>query len=237
MAGWKWYKRYSYSVSSRAGSGLELFPRPSGQPVYGLLTMANIRKPASVRIANLPSVFVIGVLGLAVTLAATREGKTATIANVNEAKAINATPMVIASPAPIVEQPKIELLHDAPVVAEPMVKVATIPTIALPKAKPHRTVKMMVTAYCACVKCCGPDAIGLTASGKDVSYNDGHFVAADKQFAFGTNLIIPGYNDNKPVEVQDRGGAIKGNHIDVFFPTHEQALEWGRRFVDVQIID
>jgi 3D (Asp-Asp-Asp) domain-containing protein len=70
-----------------------------------------------------------------------------------------------------------------------------------------------------------------------VSYNDGHFVAADKQFAFGTNVIIPGYNDNKPVEVQDRGGAIKGNHIDVFFPTHQQALEWGRRFVDVQIID
>jgi 3D (Asp-Asp-Asp) domain-containing protein len=198
--------------------------------------MANIRKPASVaRLANVPSFAVIAILGLVVTLAATREAKTATIAKVNEAAIAKAT--IVASPAPIVEQPKIELLHDASVTAEPMFKVPTIPTIALPKAKAHRTIKMMVTAYCPCTKCCGPDAIGLTASGKDVSYNDSHFVAADKQFAFGANLIIPGYNDNKPVEVQDRGGAIKGNHLDVFFPTHQEALEWGRRFVDVQIID
>src|SRR5262245_11010089 len=33
-----------------------------------------------------------------------------------------------------------------------------------------RTVMMEVTAYCACPKCCGPDAIGLTASGKDITY-------------------------------------------------------------------
>jgi 3D (Asp-Asp-Asp) domain-containing protein len=204
--------------------------------------MANIRTASAVRISQIRSLAVIGILGLAVTLAATREAKTATLS-----KTVS-TSNEVASAAPIIEQPKIELLHDAPVakVAEktveavvPVVKVPTIPSIQLPKiVKPaHHTIKMMVTAYCACPKCCGPDAIGLTASGKDVSYNNSKFVAADKQFAFGTNLIIPGYNDNKPVEVQDRGGAIKGNKLDVFFPTHQEALEWGRRVIDVTVID
>lgn len=207
--------------------------------------MANIRKPASViRILTNSSFAIALVLGLGLSLVVTREAKTATVVKENSVSVVQAT--ASASLAPIVEQPKIELLHDAapvaksaPATVQSLVQIATIPTIALPKIiKPaHHTVKMMVTAYCACPKCCGPDAIGLTASGKDVSYNDGKFVAADKQFAFGTNLIIPGYNSNKPVEVQDRGGAIKGNHLDVFFPTHQEALEWGRRVIDVTVID
>ena len=97
-------------------------------------------------------------------------------------------------------------------------------------------VKMLVTAYCPCTKCCGPNANGITASGNYVTYNDGHFVAADSSLPFGTKVIIPGYNAT-PVEVIDRGGAIKGDHIDVFFPTHEQALQWGRRTLEVTILD
>lgn len=95
---------------------------------------------------------------------------------------------------------------------------------------------MEVTAYCACPKCCGPNAQGITASGKTVDYNSGKFVAADGKFAFGTKLIVPGY-DSTPVEVIDRGGAIKGDKLDVFFPTHEEALEWGRRHVPVTVLD
>ncbi|MGN6724584.1 MAG: 3D domain-containing protein, partial [Tepidisphaeraceae bacterium] len=37
------------------------------------------------------------------------------------------------------------------------------------------------------------------------------------------------------VPVLDRGGAIKGYHLDVFFPSHQQALDWGRRWVVVEI--
>ncbi len=95
---------------------------------------------------------------------------------------------------------------------------------------------MEVTAYCGCKKCCGPHAIGLTASGRPISYNSGVFVAADtKLLPFGTRLLIPGYNDGKPVEVIDRGSAIKGHHIDVFFPTHEEAVEWGRKWIAVSV--
>jgi 3D (Asp-Asp-Asp) domain-containing protein len=209
--------------------------------------MANLRMPSSlVRLLTNSSFAIALVLGLGLSLVVTNQAKTATVQKEDgRVSVVQAT--VSASLAPMIEQPKIELLHDAPAAVtksvpatvQSLVQVATIPAIAAPKiVKPaQHTVKMMVTAYCACPKCCGPDAIGLTASGKDVSYNNGKFVAADKQFAFGTNLVIPGYNNNKPVEVQDRGGAIKGNKLDVFFPTHQEALEWGRRVIDVTVID
>jgi 3D (Asp-Asp-Asp) domain-containing protein len=113
-----------------------------------------------------------------------------------------------------------ELMHD--------VQPATV--------KSH-VVYMNVTAYCPCPKCCGKNAKGLTASGKPISFDGGHFVAAPSQYAFGTQLIIPGYNGGQPVQVLDRGGAIKGNHLDVFFPTHEQAKAWGRQHVGVTVAD
>lgn len=101
-----------------------------------------------------------------------------------------------------------------------------------------RAVEMEVTAYCPCTRCCGPKAQGLTASGKRVDYNAGRFIAADTtMLPFGTMVSIPGYHDGEPVEVIDRGGAIKGNKLDVFFPDHHTALEWGRRHVMVFVHD
>ncbi len=95
-------------------------------------------------------------------------------------------------------------------------------------------VNMRVTAYCPCEKCCGPSAQGITASGHKIAPGE-TFAAADRRFPFGTELIIPGYNNNKPVKVLDRGGAIRGDHIDIFFATHKQALAWGVKTVEVQI--
>jgi 3D (Asp-Asp-Asp) domain-containing protein len=94
---------------------------------------------------------------------------------------------------------------------------------------------MVVTAYCPCTRCCGPNACGITASGKPVTANGGRFVAADRDLPFGTMLIIPGYNNGRPVEVLDRGGAIKGNRLDVFFPTHQEARQWGVRRLKVRL--
>jgi 3D (Asp-Asp-Asp) domain-containing protein len=97
---------------------------------------------------------------------------------------------------------------------------------------------MQVTAYCPCPKCCGPDARGVTASGLPVTHDGGAFVAADTSvLPFGTKLEIPGYHAGRPVEVIDRGGAIRGRRLDVFFPTHRAALEWGRRWVMVNVVE
>ena len=105
-------------------------------------------------------------------------------------------------------------------------------------AAPQFTVRMMeVTAYCACKKCCGPRAQGITASGRPVTYNGGRFVAADKAISFNTKLVIPGYGDGQPVPVLDRGGAIKGNKLDVYFPSHAEAKQWGRRFIPVTVLN
>jgi 3D (Asp-Asp-Asp) domain-containing protein len=97
-----------------------------------------------------------------------------------------------------------------------------------------QTVQMKVTAYCPCSKCCGSSADGITASNHRIEAGD-TFAAADRKYPFGTKMIILGYNDNQPVEVLDRGGAITGNHIDIFFPTHKQALQWGVKYIDVSI--
>lgn len=93
---------------------------------------------------------------------------------------------------------------------------------------------MRVTAYCACQRCCGPLAAGITASGRHIKKGD-KLVAADKQYPFNTLMTIPGYNKGKPVKVLDRGGAIKGNKLDVYFDSHREALQWGVKTLKVKI--
>ena len=85
-----------------------------------------------------------------------------------------------------------------------------------------------VTAYCSCAKCCGKKT-GRTASGTQATA--GHTVAASGQFAFGTKLIING----KEYTVEDRGGAIQGNRIDIYMNSHAEAIAWGVKYLPVQV--
>ena len=97
-----------------------------------------------------------------------------------------------------------------------------------------KTVRMRVTGYCPCRRCCGKYSDGITASGHRIEGGDG-FVAADKKHSFGARVIVPGYNNSKPVRVLDRGGAIRGNRLDVFFNSHREAQEWGIRYLPVKV--
>ena len=45
-------------------------------------------------------------------------------------------------------------------------------------------------------------------------------------------IDVPGYG---LAPVYDRGGAIKGNRLDLYFPTHHDALKWGARHLTVTI--
>ena len=85
-----------------------------------------------------------------------------------------------------------------------------------------------ITAYCSCSKCCGK-ATGYTASGTKATA--GRTIAASSQYAFGTKLIING----KEYTVEDRGGAITGNKIDIYMNSHAEALAWGVKYLPVQI--
>ncbi len=87
----------------------------------------------------------------------------------------------------------------------------------------------VVTAYCGCPKCCGKST-GITASGAKAT--QGVTVAAPARFAFGTRLNIGG----NIYTVQDRGGAINGNRIDIYFSSHQAALAWGVRRLPVSVM-
>ena len=50
--------------------------------------------------------------------------------------------------------------------------------------------------------------------------------------AFGTVMEIPGYGYGV---VEDRGGAIKGQKVDIFFPKHKEAINWGRKKLKVKV--
>lgn len=87
-----------------------------------------------------------------------------------------------------------------------------------------------ITAYCACAKCCGKTN-GITASGVKATAN--HTIAAPSTFAFGTKVVINGTT----YVVEDRGGAIQGNRIDIYMNSHQEALKWGVRYLQLDIIE
>jgi 3D (Asp-Asp-Asp) domain-containing protein len=84
------------------------------------------------------------------------------------------------------------------------------------------------TAYCSCVKCCNKDPsdkwYGITATGKVAQWG---IVAVDiNVIELGSRLRIEGF-PNTTFRAEDIGGTVKGNHIDIWFPSHEEALNFG----------
>ena len=95
---------------------------------------------------------------------------------------------------------------------------------------------MLVTAYSPHAASCGQFADGQTATLHSVRTNGGALVAADiRVLPYGSMLTIDGYAGDEIVPVLDCGGAIKGNRLDLLFPTHEAALAWGVRRVEVVV--
>ena len=111
-------------------------------------------------------------------------------------------------------------------------KKATSRSATLPRTTSSNTSGTVykITAYCPCAKCCGKTN-GRTASGTTAT--PGRTVAASSKFAFGTKLNIGGH----VYTVEDRGGAVTGNKIDIFVSSHAQALQWGVRYLPVSVVN
>lgn len=90
--------------------------------------------------------------------------------------------------------------------------------------------KYKITYYCACKQCCGKDN-GITASGTRVQ--EGVTVAADtSKLPFGTKIYIQGIGWRT---VQDRGGSIKGNRLDIYIPSHNDPMPYNVQNLDVWV--
>lgn len=82
------------------------------------------------------------------------------------------------------------------------------------------------TGYCSCPKCC--HNFKLTYAG--TVPRAGHTISADLSiYPLGTKLMI----DGVIYTVEDMGSGVKGNHIDIFYNSHEEALEHGRKTQEV----
>ena len=87
-----------------------------------------------------------------------------------------------------------------------------------------------ITAYCPCSACCGIWADGITSTGVTAKAN--HTIAVDPSvIPYGSVLLINGIE----YTAEDCGGAIKGKRLDIYFDTHEEALEFGRQTAEVYI--
>jgi 3D (Asp-Asp-Asp) domain-containing protein len=134
-----------------------------------------------------------------------------------------------------------------------LLQICACSTLPRDKGKKPFSRKMLVTAYDAGQKstgwkykygCCllppvyayGPQEgkrkqVGVTSSG--VKAKKGTIAADLDRYPYGTKMYVPGYGWG---EVQDKGSAIKGDHIDIFFPNNKDALAWGRKHLNVKVV-
>ena len=99
-----------------------------------------------------------------------------------------------------------------------------------------------LTAYCSCEKCCGEWALNRPKdeNGKDIVYGStgtilvaGTSIATDPSvIPYGSQVEINGHI----YTAHDTGGAIQGNRIDVYFDSHQDALNFGVQYADIYLV-
>lgn len=124
-------------------------------------------------------------------------------------------------------------------------------TIRPPRGVSPTTELIEVTGYCDCGQCCGWERswlrlgmpvytygpnkgkykeVGITSTGSETRH--GTAAVDPKRYPYGTIFYVPGYGYARG---EDAGGAIKGAHIDLWFPSHQAALQWGRKKLKVTV--
>ncbi|MBT2689501.1 LysM peptidoglycan-binding domain-containing protein [Bacillus sp. ISL-47] len=96
----------------------------------------------------------------------------------------------------------------------------------------QKVLTMEATAYTANCEGCS----GITATGINLKENPNQKVISvdPNVIPLGTKVHVEGYGE---AIAGDTGGAIKGNKIDIFMPSKEDAINFGRQTVKVTILD
>jgi 3D (Asp-Asp-Asp) domain-containing protein/LysM repeat protein len=102
-----------------------------------------------------------------------------------------------------------------------------------PQAPANAAKEITVTATAYTANCEG--CSGITATGIDLKANpNAKVISVDPNvIPLGSKVYVDGYGY---ATAADTGGAIKGNVIDVFIPSKEEAIQWGRKQVKVTIL-
>lgn len=109
----------------------------------------------------------------------------------------------------------------APVASAVVVDVTAPTATSAPIATSGRTITVSTTGYAL---------RGRTATGIPTAPG---VVAVDPSvIPLGTRMTIPGYGE---AIAADTGGAVRGNVIDLWFPSLAQAMQWGRRTVTITL--
>jgi N-acetylmuramoyl-L-alanine amidase len=119
----------------------------------------------------------------------------------------------------------------APAAQAPAAKAPTPAAAPAAASQSAREMTVSATAYTAyCTGCSG-----ITRTGIDLRSNPNQKVIAvdPNVIPLGSKVWVEGYGE---AIAGDTGGAIKGNKIDVFIPSKDAALNWGRKNVTIKIL-
>lgn len=135
--------------------------------------------------------------------------------------------IAVACNQPIEEKPSVVVKHQE--IGEYMVIPPVVIREEEEKTEEGEEMVIMAFAYCPCIECCGKDD-GITSTGTQAM--PGRTIAVDPLvIPYGSRVVI----DGNTYIAEDCGGAIKGNTIDVFHSTHQEALQWGVKYVNAVV--
>jgi 3D (Asp-Asp-Asp) domain-containing protein len=103
--------------------------------------------------------------------------------------------------------------------------VSNAPTIIIPNFAESELVEFAATAYCL---------KGRTASGIDTK--PGMIAADPRVLPLGTVVHLRSGSYTGTYTVTDTGGRIRGRRVDVYVPTHREAMQFGRRQVKIKVL-